>query len=932
MSMATVTTDSVLPSLTCRQVCGLAEPWLRQMRATACDHLLGLLNCRNSEEEKQHRALAERALDRAVAYRLYAYADVMRYLVLSAVLGEDFERQSRFAIPGRFLQQTGWPSQLRMRHVMDMICRILESDFQPGAGPDEARLLIGFDKKLNKTNGADGPIAVTRAPQITGAPIRVRILDGPECFYAMTPGIRRPVLELRAAGLPEGGFYRWKVESEEPVVLGANGSYAWIRPAKPGEARVTVTYYVAGERVSATTLVRVRPAPRIRISPQLCEFGQVALGQKTETRRITVANVGGSPMRIGRINAPLGFEISGDSVSETMLAPDQKKQFRLRFCPQTAGLIDVELVLACDAGNQHDNRVQLKGKACWPAPRISVAATPDGPAITSVAPGLWDAAWQARDGALYNGGGKNDFISRDSRSFHIRVEDSLAAAKDLETITVSWWTRRDRDEGDENRPGNAHLTLTRRGDTNCYVSCAVMLATDEDDYHQSVHTGLPGGVVVASGSADHRLRLVSVDERDGLNRHLFIAYQRFSQDAESESWHVALPLFERRPDRRRRVTVNLINVRVAPGGRGVASAKALAFWQDRIRTIMARCGVLVSFNTNEVDPPSDCRNWPRRIHKARDAGVETGLGISDGGRAIHVPSSSQLQLIDAYCPEPDQVYMFILDGIYHPLEQGLIEGEAFYQARTPIPDHLDGACGALNVQYLARGLAMWLCSSAHRFRENGWTQTRRNRLRRALDEALELAAEMAGKHGEHLAGTFLEALELVKSDKPAYVAAAIDAAREDVYPVFYKPATLAAMIEAARGCIFLADPDLISPYQAAHQLAHVLIDDNKINGHYDLTKPRKKARAGTPGYDMPGPIDGRNLMHRFGLEPQPDPVCDPKRLWDRAAVNKHRARNEGGVELPAQITAILENKTFVKPYLRQDRELGENSGAPGVRK
>ena len=59
----------------------------------------------------------------------------------------------------------------------------------------------------------------------------------------------------------------------------------------------------------------------------------------------------------------------------------------------------------------------------------------------------------------------------------------------------------------------------------------------------------------------------------------------------------------------------------------------------------------------------------------------------------------------------------------------------------------------------------------------------------------------------------------------------------------------------------------------------------------------------------PGPIDGKNLMHRFFLA-NPGVVSGPKRLWDEAFTNANRSP---AMSIPAQITAIRGFR-LIQPY------------------
>lgn len=120
----------------------------------------------------------------------------------------------------------------------------------------------------------------------------------------------------------------------------------------------------------------------------------------------------------------------------------------------------------------------------------------------------------------------------------------------------------------------------------------------------------------------------------------------------------------------------------------------------------------------------------------------------------------------------------------------------------------------------------------------------------------------------------------------------------------------------ARECAFLVKRNLLgNDFAPAHELTHITTDlNNDADGHFDLEaevvpQPNQQLQ-GVVGYDLPGPIDGKNLMHRYALDAgNPQGVDQPKRLWNHQATNANR----NNMVIPAQIQTIL-NSPFVGNY------------------
>lgn len=86
-----------------------------------------------------------------------------------------------------------------------------------------------------------------------------------------------------------------------------------------------------------------------------------------------------------------------------------------------------------------------------------------------------------------------------------------------------------------------------------------------------------------------------------------------------------------------------------------------------------------------------------------------------------------------------------------------------------------------------------------------------------------------------------------------------------------------------------------------HEATHITTDlRNAAGGHFDL---------GASNAAAPGPLEGKNLMHRFVLIAN-GTISDSKRLWNTSFTNTHRTPN---MIIPAQIDAIRGSR-FVRNY------------------
>lgn len=111
----------------------------------------------------------------------------------------------------------------------------------------------------------------------------------------------------------------------------------------------------------------------------------------------------------------------------------------------------------------------------------------------------------------------------------------------------------------------------------------------------------------------------------------------------------------------------------------------------------------------------------------------------------------------------------------------------------------------------------------------------------------------------------------------------------------------------ARGFAFVAVRANITQFADVHEVTHITTDlsGTIAGGHFDL---------GAAAAASPGPVDGRNLMHRFFLV-NSQGVANPKRMWNTQFTNTAQTPN---FVIPAQIDAIrgttASPNRFIRPY------------------
>jgi outer membrane protein OmpA-like peptidoglycan-associated protein len=204
---------------------------------------------------------------------------------------------------------------------------------------------------------------------------------------------------------------------------------------------------------------------------------------------------------------------------------------------------------------------------------VEVIAIPTGvaPALTFTRLGLWDNAFRAPGdpkGLIFNEELEADnFTGADSRRFHIRITD--ATAKNAGHVQVDWKTL-DQNNNDFDAPATKDITLVETpANSGVFISRGLMLVTDADDQNQPTHSGLSGalpdaGLTVNKGARNHRIRLAS------MLGSIRIEYK----PAPAVVLPLQLPVFQRNPETRRRVRLQIFVLRIAPGGLGVIPTSA----------------------------------------------------------------------------------------------------------------------------------------------------------------------------------------------------------------------------------------------------------------------------------------------------------------------------------------------------------------------
>ncbi len=228
------------------------------------------------------------------------------------------------------------------------------------------------------------------------------------------------------------------------------------------------------------------------------------------------------------------------------------------------------------------------------------------PAVTFTRFGLWDNAFRAPGdpaGFLFNAAAEADnFCGADSRRLHIRMRD--IAARGSRHIQIDCFTR-DRNNNNLDAPAVRDITLVESpANSGVFISRGLLLVTDTGDQNQATHSGMPAGFPDAgatqgTNARNHRIR------RGDLRGSMRIEYRRIA----GVILPLQLPVFQRNPENRRRVPLQIFVLRVAPGGAGlIPSAAGSAIWTTDLRVIRetyARIGMEVDTITAPGTPATD---------------------------------------------------------------------------------------------------------------------------------------------------------------------------------------------------------------------------------------------------------------------------------------------------------------------------------------
>lgn len=288
-------------------------------------------------------------------------------------------------------------------------------------------------------------------------------------------------------------------------------------------------------------------------------------------------------------------------------------------------------------------------------------------AATSVQVGLWDNAFDENTGKLRNGVAEVDnFVGSDTRRFYFRVRDPSANGGE---VAISWRTRFDSGT-DDDAPASQRLSLLETAPgSHVFVSRAVMLVTDDDDRNQATNSGLPGGHPQAGsrarGTSNHRLRKITVDAAHPLQSEVFAAYTPPGATAPAATMRV--PVFERKPDERRRIRVHMVNVRTAKGGTGILTTARRNSGMAALRSVYARCGIFAEVNEIMLDPPAACTGWAKRFPTDPRA-IDPSVDGQTAGVGTYILSGAMTALTTAVRAlkgfDPDDIYLVYLAFIY----------------------------------------------------------------------------------------------------------------------------------------------------------------------------------------------------------------------------------------------------------------------------
>ncbi|HEX8651032.1 MAG TPA: OmpA family protein [Pyrinomonadaceae bacterium] len=224
---------------------------------------------------------------------------------------------------------------------------------------------------------------------------------------------------------------------------------------------------------------------------------------------------------------------------------------------------------------------------------LDVVTTPtaNAPAVTFVRMGMWDNAFDAAGAVLNTAVEANNFAGADTQKFHLRVNDP----SQRQSVNVEWSTL-DQNGNNLDNPANKTITLVETAaGSGVFISRGLLLVTDNDDQLQPTHSGLPAGLpdtglIRNINQTNHRVRRASM-----LGRMLAIY-------PGSIPVRVELPVFERAPDFRRRLPLQIFVLRGITGAPVTPTGAGAQIWTRDLRIIREtyeRIGISVS---TEVAP------------------------------------------------------------------------------------------------------------------------------------------------------------------------------------------------------------------------------------------------------------------------------------------------------------------------------------------
>ena len=475
-------------------------------------------------------------------------------------------------------------------------------------------------------------------------------------------------------------------------------------------------------------------------------------------------NLGSGVLRIEEIKLPHGVAVVGSQPQGLRLSGGQSFSLKLAFRPIKAGLVRDEIHILSNASNPREACIRLTGKVVYPDPALTLSGD-DGQALAFVRPS-----------------------SGENASFRIQVTDWAAASSGAETVRVSGAFGSSPKVVPE---GTTGLTLRKvSGDNGLYRSKSARL--------------LPPG---KEGRGFERQGAGSL-----LESKLVLTYVPAKQAGQRQApaLNLSLPLFCRHPDERRSLSLELIDVRVTPGGKAVAGARALAAWCDRITAFLEPLGIQPRIHCRQLDPPLGATGWGKVRHDGRDPGVTTSITLKTLGQTLHAPSPAQVAMLQTAGGNAGSLQIFIVGQLYKGLALGHAEWELFPPVHSLRGD-LNPVCRRLNQIHEAHAMARLLQPDGLGFTGKQWTRSRRRSLQQLLQRAISGSAPDRSAHQR--AVSYLKSLSGLLSDTaktPRYLREVIAAAQGAAQP-YYKPATLEPVLALAADKGFCAEPDRVPP-------------------------------------------------------------------------------------------------------------------------